>query len=299
MDRVNMTGTSGSSSGAQGRSDEGSGLQRTGAHRGEARQWWTRSWLGAEIAWHEFIYLVMPSDCVACGRDDAALCRECARLLRVQCAVAFRAEESADALMSVFGQALLPVVAVGAYRDGLSAAILGFKNHGRTQLASQLGRVLARGLTALPQLLPELAGKEILLVPVPSTGNGWRRRGYDPVALMLRALQRERRLPAGMSVVHGLAIKMRWPWQRRHQKGLGRSARRSNVRNTMRTRGSGSWPKPELTGALVVVVDDVLTTGSTLREAAKTLEQSGATVCGAVVLAAARAPDPSQLQALL
>jgi adenine/guanine phosphoribosyltransferase-like PRPP-binding protein len=43
-----------------------------------------------------------------------------------------------------------------------------------------------------------------------------------------------------------------------------------------------------------MLVDDVLTTGSTLREAANTLETAGFQVRSAVVLAAARAPDPGR-----
>ncbi|NVM97507.1 ComF family protein [Arthrobacter sp. SDTb3-6] len=262
-------------------------------HRDKPRHWWARtlSWWGA--AWHDFHYLVMPAECVACGRDDAALCPDCAVALRRQARDPFRAEEAADALMSVFGQTTLPVVAVGDYRDILSAAILAFKNHGRTELATELGRALGRGVEALPRLLPGTGGRELMLVPVPSTGSGWRRRGYDPVALLLHTLARERRLPPGMSVAPLLAIRPRLPWHRRKQKALGRAARRANVRNSMRIRRRlhrGARPAALLAGADVVVVDDVLTTGSTVGEAARTLAGTGATVCGALVLAAARSP---------
>lgn len=278
------------------------GVQQGGRHRGAASAWWVHCWLWWELAWADFLFLLMPSECVLCGRDDAALCRDCARLLRRECATPYRAEASADALMTVEEQVLLPVVAAGEYRDALSAVVLAFKNHGRTQLGGSLGRCLAGGLAALPQLVPELAGTELTLVPVPSTGTGWRRRGYDPVALVLRTLEREGRLPAGMKICPALAIKIRVPWRSRHQKGLGRAARRRNVRNTMRLKrhpGSRFRPSANLSGALVVVVDDVLTTGSTVAEAAKTLEKAGATVCAAIVLAAARAPDQGSRQGSL
>lgn len=259
------------------------------AHRGRPRHRWERAVFWWSGAWRDFLYLVMPAECVACGCDDAALCTNCAVALRRQTRSPFRAEASADALMSVFGHATLPVVAMGEYRDILAAAILAFKNHGRTELGPPLARALARGIDSLPGLVPGLGGGELLLVPVPSTGGGWRRRGYDPVSLLLRAVARERRLPPGVTVAHVLAVRPRLPWRRRHQKGLGRSARRANVRNTMRVRRVR--PAAGLAGAPVVVVDDVLTTGSTAGEAARALAGTGAVVCGALVLAAARAPD--------
>ena len=135
---------------------------------------------------------------------------------------------------------------------------------------------------------------DLWLVPIPSTGSGWRRRGYDPVALLLRALVAEGRLPPGMVVAPILGIKVKAPWRRHNQKALGRAARRSNVRNTMKIRrfhGRGIRLLANPNGQPVLLLDDVLTTGSTLQEAAKTLETAGFLLRGAVVLAAARAPD--------
>lgn len=272
----------------------------THRHRGPARTLWLRIWLWCEAAWRDFLYLVLPADCVVCGAEDQSLCPECAAVLRKQTAAPFRAERSADALMSVAGHPLLRVVASGEYRDALSQSILAFKNHGRTELGPQLSRCLARALdttAAPPPATPLASMPTVLLVPIPSTGSGWRRRGYDPVALLLRTLVREGRLPFGMEVVPLLRIKTRLPWHRRHQKGLGRAARRRNIRNTMKikqkfVRSFRLKAKPSGQNVIeVVLVDDVLTTGSTLREAAKTLGLSGFRVRAAVVLAAARAPS--------
>lgn len=268
----------------------------TRSHRAPPRPAWLRFWTASEAALRDFFYLVMPAECAVCGMEDQALCTDCAAAIRRQTSVPFRAESTADALVGVSGEAHLPVVAAGNYRDALSTAILAFKNHGRTELAPVLSRCLARGIdTALAQASYSIAGGgPVLLVPIPSTSTGWRRRGYDPVALLLRTTVREGRLPAGAMVAPVLGIRARPPWRRRHQKGLGRSARRRNVRNTMKIRGRGAsrFPlqaKPDR--VLAVLVDDVLTTGSTLREAAKTLQKSGLHVVAAVVLAAARAPD--------
>ncbi|WP_449373516.1 ComF family protein [Arthrobacter psychrolactophilus] len=163
---------------------------------------------------------------------------------------------------------------------------------GAQNFGTNLARVLARALTMAVELAPEQG--PVILVPIPSTGNGWRRRGYDPVALLLRSLESEGRVPPQLLIAPLLGIKARPPWQRHHQKGLGRQARRRNVRNTMcvrrnklrhiRPSANHSWPT-------LMLVDDVLTTGSTLREATKTLKKSGFRVCSATVLAATRAPE--------
>jgi predicted amidophosphoribosyltransferase len=62
------------------------------------------------------------------------------------------------------------------------------------------------------------------------------------------------------------------------QKGLSVDERASNRRGSMRARGPCD-------GALVIVVDDVVTTGATLREAIRALEAAGAQVLAAAALA--------------
>lgn len=276
----------------------------TGArHRGRATALWLRIWLWWEAAWQDFLNLVLPADCVVCGADDYSLCPDCASALRSQTVAPFRAEHNADALVGVNGEPLLAVFAAGEYRQALSQSILAFKNHGRTELGPPLARAMAATFaTALAEVrTPDQAPSALLLVPVPSTGGGWRRRGYDPVALLLRALVREGRLPPGMMVAPVLRVKTQLPWHRKHQKGLGRAARRRNVRNTMAIRGKALRDfrlGAKLATPHVVLIDDVLTTGSTLREAAQTLEFAGFRVVCAVVLAAAKAPSGSSGSAL-
>ncbi|WP_343318043.1 phosphoribosyltransferase family protein [Arthrobacter sp. TMP15] len=273
-------------------------------HKGRATSRWLRCLLWCGVAWRDFLYLILPAECVVCEREDHSLCPACASALRRQTASPFRAEDAADALVSVLGDCQLPVVAAGEYRDTLAAAILAYKNHGRTELRAPLSRCLARGLwyalgniaLCQPILAKGNSPGQLWLVPIPSTGSGWRRRGYDPVALLLQSMVREGRVPPAVVIAPVLGIRAKLPWHRRHQKGLGRAARRRNVRNTMKIhrRGGRNFrlsANPWSQG--VVLVDDVLTTGSTLREAARTLEQAGLKVRMAVVLAAARAPDYS------
>jgi len=240
----------------------------------------------------------------------------------------FRAEERAPALVDMNGSVLLPVVAAGVYRSELAQGLLSFKRHGQRQLAGELGRALARSLDealntgfdatpanqdgrhpggaqdrtsgATPGAAQSRPGSP-LLVPVPARAAAFRRRGFSPVLLLLG---RARRSPAlsGAAVADVLRItrpaaarsaasranrhyRPGWPGG---QKGLGRAARSRRVRGTMRIRSG--FRRPDVRGRTCIIVDDVLTTGATLAEAARALRAAGGVVRGAAVLAATRPP---------
>jgi predicted amidophosphoribosyltransferase len=241
------------------------------------------------------------------------LCGTCARQVRLLTRNPFRAEAQAPALVDMDGSVLLPVVAAGVYRGELAQAVLSFKRHGQ----AQLGHVLAQALGgALSAAAGEPAG--FWLVPVPTSSSAFRKRGFSPVHLLLRRLSRNRACGApqraGPRIVD--ALKKSGTLQREGslaralaparsgsparslaggQKGLGRGARSQRVRASMRVRGG--LRAPELGGQPCIIVDDVLTTGATLAEAARALRQAGAVVRGAVVLAATRPPVASDIPA--
>ncbi len=222
----------------------------------------------------------MPVECVCCGAEDAVLCAECEQRLRALTSVPFRAEEPAPSLMDMDGSPLLPVVAAGPYRDELAQSILSFKRHGQRALAHALGRALLRALTCA-------AGPSggLVVVPVPTTGRAFLARGFSPVDLLLRGI------PSGpaagrLTIVNAL----RRPWRFAAgpgQKGLGGGARAQRIRGAMRL---GPGARERLRGQPCIIVDDVLTTGATLAEAARAVRSGGGQVLGAVVLAATRPP---------
>lgn len=269
-------------------------------HRGSYRRVLARLADGAAAATAEVLALAAPVDCVCCGAEDAALCGGCERQVRLLMRIPFRAEAHAPALMDVDGSVLLPVVAAGEYRAELAQSLLAFKKHGQGQLA----RVLAKGLAGA---LRAAAGEdpEVLLVPVPTSGGAYRRRGFSPVHVLLGRLEPRGTLRAGrrprFATVRALGRTTGgtpgrtkdWPrdWAAGRavgQKGLGRGERAERVRGSMRVR-RGPFT-PDVLGAPCIIVDDVLTTGATLAEAARALRAGGAVVRGAVVLAATRPP---------
>ncbi len=257
----------------------------------------------------ELLALAVPVDCVCCGAEDLALCGTCARQVRLLTRNPFRAEAQAPALMDMDGSVLLPVVAAGAYRGELAQAVLAFKRHGQGQLGDVLARALAGAVSAATG---DPAG--LWLVPVPTSNSSYRTRGFSPVHLLLKASGRygTRRAAARSGPLVVDALRKAGPLAavgtgrggngraalRRPaggQKGLGRGARTQRVRGSMRIRG-GLWP-PETRGQACIIVDDVLTTGATLAEAARALRQAGGVVLGAVVLAATRPPAASDFGA--
>ncbi|MEW9870143.1 ComF family protein [Arthrobacter sp. HS15c] len=254
-------------------------------HRGVHRRVLLRATDQVAAAAAELLALAVPVDCVCCGVEDLSLCVACERRVRHLTKHPFRAEAQAPALMDVGGGAILPVVAAGVYRDELAQAVLSFKSHGQYQLRRVLARALARAVHAA---VPNNPG--ICLVPVPSGTGAFVRRGFSPVHLLLGS-------PAAGSLLAGAPVLdvLRKSHRRQGagglpggQKGLGRGARASRVRGSMRV------PRRKLDGVAgrrCVIVDDVLTTGATLAEAARALHESGAVVAGAVVLAVTRPPD--------
>lgn len=239
--------------------------------------------------------LAVPVECVCCGNEDRAICSGCERQVRLLTRRPFRAESAAPVLMGTDGSVLLPVVAAGIYREELAQSVLSFKGHGQGPLTASLGKALGRAILAAVG-----TDREIWLVPVPSSNGAYRKRGFTPVHLLVRYLRRHGILD-GLEC-HDVLRKIRSPTVATGtatsggQKGLSRGARAGRVRGSMRV----AWKAGErgLAGRPCIIVDDVLTTGATLAEAARALHQAGAVVRGAVVLAATRAPDAAAPQPL-
>ncbi|MEU6407260.1 phosphoribosyltransferase family protein [Microbispora sp. NPDC046933] len=227
--------------------------------------------------------LILPPRCAGCGAPGAPACPSCtAELLR----------EPAPRPPDPPPPGLPDCWSATAYDGAARRMILACKERGRTALVPVLAASVSACVAAWAAGRPAGGGarrEEVWLVPVPSARAASRRRGHDPVRAVAAAAARElcrRGRPAA------LAPLLRQGRRVADQAGLGSAERAVNLSGAFevvpgsaaRLRPSGRGP-----GAVaVVLVDDVVTTGTTLAEAARALRAAGAEPSAAVTVAATR-----------
>ncbi|MGN6574997.1 MAG: ComF family protein [Nocardioides sp.] len=213
--------------------------------------------------------LFLGSTCAVCSRPGRALCPGCRDGLPSAGVVAWPTP-CPDGLA-------LPMAA-GEYGGALRALVVAHKERQALALARPLGEVLAGVVRDLAAAAGAPPGTPVVLVPVPSRPAVVRRRGHDPMLRTARvAAARLRRTGTAASVCRLLVAAGRVE----DQAGLGAEARAANLAGAFRARRRPS-------AGLVVVVDDVITTGATAREAQRALEASGHVVAGVAAVAATR-----------
>jgi predicted amidophosphoribosyltransferase len=217
--------------------------------------------------------LVLPAECAGCARTGTShvtggLCVTCARSLSGPPRTVRPARPP---------RGLPTVHALAPYHEPVAEIIIAQKEHGRLDLARPLGRQLARAAQ------PASAGRDtVWLIPVPSAHAATRRRGHDPVARMTRAAAAElRTLGQSANVLPALR-------HNRHvadQAGLTRRERAANLTEALTVRPAAARL---ITQRPAVLLDDILTSGATLADAARAVRAAGGDPIGAAVLAATR-----------
>lgn len=226
--------------------------------------------------------LVLPEGCCGCGRyvpsGEGPWCTPCALALGrtvglpycprcgLTCDVPIG---PADGCPRCMGHRVLAdgFARVGEYDGRLAELIRKFKYARQQQLDQPLGAMLAEALRRHPWVT-ELDA----LVPVPLSWRGRLGYRFSPPEALARQ--------AGAAVDLPILPLLRERGKRRRQVGLSVAERRRNVRGAYRLR-SGARPA----GAILCVIDDVSTTGSTIQEVARVLKEAGATRVYAAVLA--------------
>ncbi|MER6017994.1 ComF family protein [Streptomyces anulatus] len=234
-------------------------------------------------AWQELSGLLLPVACAGCGRPRTDLCTACGAALLGAPARLVRPSPRPPGLPAVY--------AAAPYENAVRAVLLAHKERGALGLAGALGRALA-GCVRAGAGRPGDAGP-LLLVPVPSARSSTAARGHDPVRRIAAAAARDLRRAGLPAQVLPLLRQRRAVAD---QSGLGARQRRANLAGALElTAGGGRLLRhglPRL--GRVILVDDLLTTGSTLAEAARAVGEAGGVgressvhgVCRAAVVAA-------------
>ncbi len=148
---------------------------------------------------------------------------------------------------------------VAAYGDVARKLVQSLKYQDRTDLAPWMAIWMARAGG-------ELLGDAAVIIPVPLHPMRYLSRRFNQSAELSRALSRL------SGVTFDPAILLR-PKKTRQQVGLGANERQDNVRGAFAV---AEMQKIKVAGKSVLLVDDVYTTGATVKAAAKTLLKAGA-----------------------
>ncbi|MEO8499750.1 MAG: ComF family protein [Vicinamibacteria bacterium] len=211
---------------------------------------------------------LFPTGCVSCGEliaaADPPLCPECWERLPLidgpSCRCGSPLSGSGGEQCGRCRRSRSPLLegtALGIYEGPLRDCVVALKYRGRHRTAERLAFRLGR----LVRCRAILRASEVV-IGVPLHPDRAKERGFNQADLLASALAKG----AGLKVSCGLIRARNTP----SQTDLSARARRRNVLSAFAV-----VPNAGLRGAAVVLVDDVTTTGATLRECASTLLAAG------------------------
>ena len=205
--------------------------------------------------------IISPAKCVFCGKtlpldakEDFWVCGKCVNELPF-CAGSAEPAPPLDRTASVF-----------VYEDEVKDAIHRFKFKGKRHYSN----TFARFMSILAQAR---FGNVDALIPIPLTSKKFRERGYNQTYELAVCISKRLKIPIWNKCL--LKIK-----DTPSQTTLTAEERQKNVEGTF-----ALSPKADVRGRVLLLVDDVFTTGATVRECAKMLKEAGASAVCAVTVA--------------
>lgn len=236
-----------------------------------------RSRLSGALA--DIVALAAPCTCAGCGRPGPAVCVGCERCLQGAARVHHPSPPPPG---------WIPAHVVADYDGTTRAVMTAWKERGRrdvsVHLALPLARAIAAAVTAIDAEGERAPRAEIAIVPIPASSAARRRRGEDAWERVVRqaiAQCATAQCTTAQGTTHArlrLVRALRLVRQPHDQAGLTASERRENL--------AGALTCVEAPGCRVIVVDDIITTGATLAEAARALREAGVGAARAAAIAA-------------
>lgn len=209
--------------------------------------------------------LILGRSCAGCDEPGIVLCQTCRRELMPRPQL----RRSLD-LTELSANLRIPVASATDYEGAVRQVLYRFKDHRIPELAS----ALAPALLAAIDLTLEQSGTQradVTVLPVPTRRGSVRRRGFDHVALLARACTRG----AGFRPTRLFLVDRRTTGS---SKVLGAADRQLSTVGAFEFVGT-------VPSGPVVVIDDIVTTGATVREASAAAVLNGAEVVGVACVA--------------
>lgn len=211
--------------------------------------------------------LVFPKRCVGCGNDGEYICSKCQGQLWPPIA-----------RCSGCGGASLGGWTHGECKaeEGIERLVSGLSYHGMVQRC--LKKVKYKSSWEIVKLLYQISGlpkiEEGVVVSVPMWRQKERMRGFNQAAIIAELIAKDN----GLKQIE-LLERVR---ETKPMYGLDKQAREVNVNGAFRIKQN---LRDKLVGARVILVDDVWTTGATMKECGKLLKSAGVREIWAITLA--------------
>ena len=204
---------------------------------------------------------LFPEKCILCGRvlerEEMDLCKKC-RINAPECSVSRIKYPHIDRWLALW-----------YYEDDVRYSLLRYKFYNRRNYADAYARLLAMKLMKAQWLDFDV------LTWIPISRRRLRKRGFDQVGLLAEKIAQE------LNVVP-MATLCKIRHNKQQSKIVGTAQRRANVLGAYEVLDTCA-----LKGKRVLLLDDILTTGSTAGECARVLKLAGATEVQFAAIAAA------------
>ena len=215
--------------------------------------------------------LAFPAACAGCGREGEPLCATCRPALDA------RLELRGGTPIGLPADLPFPLLQLewcAPFAGPVRAALHQLKYAGERRLARPLGEAVARRWDRVGQ-------GATVVVPVPVHAVRERQRGYDQAALIADVAAAALGLPCVRALERARATVAQFE--------LGRDERSANVSGAFRVRPDDRAATPaDISGRWILLVDDVVTTGSTLAACGTALEAAGTRAVSAITVARER-----------
>ena len=216
--------------------------------------------------------ILYPKKCVRCSRRGSYICAACMATITFVdnqlCAVCQKG--SVDGFTHPKCRTRHEIDGIlfsVAYKGIIKKLIYQFKYQPYlSDLKGIIGRLLYEGIIQQEAFDSYLQSKRAVIIPVPLHSSRLKKRGYNQAELLAKELSLKTGLLCSANVL--LRHKPTKP-----QFELKKEQRRDNIRGAFTVFKKN---KKDIGGKWIILVDDITTTGSTLRECAKVLKKSGA-----------------------